>query len=76
VNKITSAAWWKAAATRAAKTFGQVAVPLIVGDTTIWGVNWVRILGVSATAVVLSLLTSLKGLPEIDLTDDPTTTTN
>jgi hypothetical protein len=60
-----SVTWLKAAAMRAVKTAAQVATALIVTDVTIWKLNWAQIGGVAATAAVLSLLTSLAGLPEL-----------
>jgi len=58
-------AWWKAAGTRAIKTFAQTAVATI-GTTAFLGeVNWIAVASASALAAVLSLLTSVAGLPEV-----------
>jgi len=62
--------WLRAAAIRAIKTAAQVTVALIVTDTAIWKLNWAQIGGVAATATVLSLLTSLAGLPETRINND------
>ena len=57
--------WWKAAGIRAAKTFCQGLVTLIGSDmVNIVDIPWVTILGVSATMAVVSLLTSIAGIPE------------
>jgi hypothetical protein len=58
--------WGKAAAVRAAKTFAQSAVAAIPVAVSINEVQWMHVLGVAALAAVLSLLTSVAGLPEVD----------
>ena len=58
--------WSKAAAIRAAKTFAQTAVAAIPVAVSINEVEWMHVLGVAALAAVLSLLTSVAGLPEVD----------
>lgn len=59
--------WIKAALVRAAKTAAQAAVTLIGADTvSIVSLDWVQILGVCATMAVVSLLTSVAGIPEVD----------
>ena len=58
--------WWKAAAIRAIKTVAQTAVATIGTAAMIDGVNWVAVASASALAGVLSMLTSLAGLPEVD----------
>ena len=64
--------WFKAAGIRALKTIAQTAVGMLSGDLIgILEVNWVSVLSVSATAGVLSLLTSLAGLPEVDQAHPP-----
>ena len=62
--------WLKAALIRAVKTMAQTAVSLMgTGAAGILDVNWVAIASASALAGVLSLLTSVAGLPEVDLQD-------
>ncbi|MBQ1333738.1 MAG: hypothetical protein II705_03560 [Clostridia bacterium] len=57
--------WWKAALVRAAKTFSQTAAA-VIGTTAVFSdVNWQTVLGTAALSAVLSLLTSLAGLPEV-----------
>lgn len=58
--------WSKAAAIRAAKTFAQTAVASIPVAVTVTEVEWAHVLGVAALAAILSLLTSVAGLPEVD----------
>lgn len=58
--------WWKYALLRATKTFFQTMVALIPAATMITQVDWLTALGTSALAFVLSLFTSLGGLPEVE----------
>ena len=57
--------WWKAAGIRAIKTICQTAVATIGTATVLEEVNWIMILSASLLAGILSLLTSLAGLPEV-----------
>ena len=59
-------AWWKAAGIRALKTVAQTAVSMITIGQAVIDVNWVNVLSISAVAGVVSLLTSIAGLPEVD----------
>jgi hypothetical protein len=58
--------WWKAAGIRAIKTICQTAVATIGTATVMEEVNWVMILSASVLAGILSLLTSIAGLPELE----------
>ena len=58
--------WAKAAGVRAVKTFAQTAVATIPVAVTISDVEWLHVLGVAALAGILSLLTSVAGLPEVE----------
>lgn len=58
--------WWKAAGIRAIKTIAQCAVATIGTSALISEVNWMAVISASALAGVLSLLTSVAGLPEVD----------
>jgi len=57
--------WWKAAGIRAVKTMAQTALAMIPVAVTVTEVDWVAVIGTAATAAILSLLTSLAGLPEL-----------
>ena len=56
--------WWKAAGVRCAKTMAQTAVALIGTATLISDINWAMVGSATLLAGVLSLLTSISGLPE------------
>ena len=59
--------WLKAAAIRAVKTFAQGMIAAIGSSAVFMGdVNWLMVLSAGAFAAVLSLLTSLAGIPEAD----------
>ena len=58
--------WIKAAGVRAVKTMAQTAVSLITVGNLITELDWVSIIGISATAGVVSMLTSVAGLPEVE----------
>lgn len=57
--------WIKAAGIRAVKTVAQTAVATIGTAAVLGEVNWVMVLSASVLAGVISLLTSVAGLPEI-----------
>lgn len=57
--------WFKAAGIRAIKTVAQTAVATIGTAVAMGDVNWVMVASAAALAGVLSLLTSVAGLPEI-----------
>jgi hypothetical protein len=58
--------WLKAAAIRAGRTLAQSAIAAIGYTGTISEVNWHYVIGVSTLAALLSFLTSIAGLPEVD----------
>lgn len=58
--------WWKAAGIRAVKTMAQTAVATIGTTAVISQVDWLMVLSASVLAGVLSLLTSIGGLPEVE----------
>lgn len=69
--KRVSSEWFKAAGIRAVKTTAQTAVALI--GTNVMGVtdvNWIGVASGAALAGIVSVLTSLAGLPEVTEVDD------
>ena len=61
--------WLKAAGVRAVKTVAQTAVATIGASAVLSEVDWLVVASASALAGVLSLLTSIAGLPELSDTD-------
>lgn len=57
--------WFKAAGIRALKTVAQTAVATIGTSAVLADVNWVMVASASVLAGILSLLTSVAGLPEL-----------
>ena len=65
MNKETVIKWLKAASVRALKTVGQTATATIGTAAVLQEVNWAAVAGTALLAGLLSLLTSLAGLPEL-----------
>lgn len=61
--------WFKAAGIRAVKTVCQTAIATIGTSAAMSEVNWPMVASASALAGILSLLTSLAGLPEVHSND-------
>lgn len=62
--------WLKAAGIRALKTIAQTAVATIGTSAVISEVNWVMVASASILAGILSMLTSVAGLPELDVNNE------
>lgn len=58
--------WLEAAAVRALKTLAQTAIATIGTTALLTDVDWKVVLSASALAAILSILTSVAGLPEVD----------
>lgn len=58
--------WVKAAAVRAAKTFCQTALSLITVGQAFAEISWINVVSVAGVAAVISILTSVAGLPEVE----------
>lgn len=66
MNYLTNRAWIKAAGIRAIKTVAQTAIATIGTAAMMSEVNWQAVVSASVLAGILSLLTSLAGLPEVN----------
>lgn len=58
--------WWRAAGIRAIKTMAQTAAATIGTAAVLSSVDWRMVVSASILAGVLSLLTSVAGLPEVE----------
>ena len=70
MKRIFNKEWFKAAGIRALKTVAQAALATIGSSIAIDEVNWLFVLSASAMAGILSLLTSLAGLPELNYKEE------
>lgn len=66
MNNILSKSWWRASLIRCIRTIAQTAVATIGTAVAMGDVNWPLVLSASALAGVLSLCTSVAGLPEVE----------
>ena len=58
--------WLRCAGIRALKTFAQTALSMLTVGQAVIDVNWVNVLSVSSVAALISILTSVAGLPELN----------
>lgn len=66
MKNVFTSEWWAAAGIRALKTCAQTAVATIGTAMVLSEVNWLAVASASVLAGVLSLLTSVAGLPELE----------
>lgn len=69
-NKEKVIKWFKCAGVRAIKTLAQTAIATIGTNMAMGDVNWVLVGSTSLLAGILSLLTSIAGLPELEEQDN------
>ena len=62
--------WFKATVVRAIKTVAQTAVATIGVSTTMGEVNWMMVVSASALSGTLSILTSIAGIPEVEVKEE------
>lgn len=65
-NYLLNIDWWYCAGIRAIKTMAQTAVGLIGTSVMMSDVDWKTVLSASVLAAIVSLFTSLSGLPEME----------
>lgn len=58
--------WLKAAGIRAVKTFAQTMLSMIAIGAALSEIQWTYVLSVAVVAAILSMLTSVAGLPEVE----------
>ena len=62
---VNTVRWMRAAGIRAVKTSAQTAVAMIPAAAMIQNVDWTAVVGTAALAGLISILTSLAGIPEV-----------
>lgn len=62
--------WLKAAAIRAIKTVAQTAAAIMSTSAMLSEINWISVLSASVLAGILSILTSIAGLPEVNESEE------
>ena len=66
MSNVFTKEWFYAAFIRSLKTMAQTAVSMLTVGQAVLEVNWVNVISVSAVAGVISMLTSIAGLPEVE----------
>lgn len=66
MKNLKSKKWWASSGTRAIKTIAQTALSLLSTSAILADVDWKFVLSSAALAGLISLLTSLEGLPEVN----------
>ena len=69
MNQLKNSEWWNAALIRALKTICQTLVAMIGTSQLIESVDWKVVFSSAALAGLLSILTSIGGLPEVESAD-------
>lgn len=64
-SSVDTKEWLKSAGIRAVKTMAQTALSMLTVGQAVIDVNWVNVLSVSVVAGVISVLTSITGIPEV-----------
>ena len=64
-SSVDTKEWLKSAGIRAVKTMAQTALSMLTVGQAVIDVNWVNVLSVSVVAGVISILTSITGIPEV-----------
>ena len=59
MSKYTKKSFWDGVAERGTKTAAQTVLSVLTTGTVVWGLDWKQAVGLAATAVVVSVLTSL-----------------
>ena len=70
MSNLSNPKWWAAAGVRALKTFAQAAIATIGSSAALSQVDWRLVASASVLAAILSMLTSLAGLPEVEPEDE------
>ena len=70
MSNLTNKRWWVAAGIRAIKTTAQSAVAMIPVAVSVTDVDWMTVAGTACLAGIVSILTSLAGLPEVEESED------
>lgn len=66
MEQLTSIKWWKAAGIRAIKTMAQTFISMVgVSAVVLSDVNWITTISATILSGILSLCTSIAGLPEV-----------